>query len=810
MLDNGFSDFNLFSDPSFIEYLAYEESYVQDTLQYYLDINFNEDSIYETGTVERTSFTNEPFTDLDAFLADDDVTTRDYYKVMTLEPGFYTNYEFYFRTDQITFDSITYNQSQVDYDLVLVYDYEDSYEPNNYLYFSNSDVMVEFFDLDLGFGDFYFNWFTSTPVGFQSVRIDGELSEKVDIYVVANSDVPASFTYTFVDGYDYIRNYVENIVVEGYILGLLEELYYEDTGLPYIPIVSAMEYVSYFSRLDESLYYQYIQQYPLTDWYYSDLRDKEEFMSTLALDGLYVDVMISYDDPLDGLYGFFETSDYEGVYNFNTYNGVQYTLNEFEWLNGGYDGYRSEYYETFDTYVLGNYFYLPISQQFETLDVSGPDIYELDAGSQDVYFTVPYGASFGLPNELYFYGDEPVYYVNDEGNARYFVLEGYYVFDEDEINASYQYDKDDNYIYWTYDGWYTNPYWDVDFDEFGRAYTTLDVHANWKEVYQVGFFDAEGNLIDDYQYIEYFDDAFAPDYTPYIPTGYEFVEWDTDYTYITSSRDVDLVIQLIQYDITYELDGGTNATSNPDTYDVEDTVTFADPTRTGYTFDGWFDAASSGNEVTGITLGSSGDLTLYAYWTPILYNINYYDVTDGGPATLMVSPAQGENQMQYDIETEDFTLAEPSKTGYTFNGWFSDALLTTPITSVETLGNTGDISIYGKYTINEYTLSFDLNYDGIDPNPADVTQNYNTSVTASLPADPTRTGYDFKGWAQSETAVAADTETLPTTMPAEDIQYYAVWEIQSFTVTFEDHNGTELKSEDVEYGSAATAPTDPT
>ena len=77
------------------------------------------------------------------------------------------------------------------------------------------------------------------------------------------------------------------------------------------------------------------------------------------------------------------------------------------------------------------------------------------------------------------------------------------------------------------------------------------------------------------------------------------------------------------YNINYELNGGTNASSNPATYDDDKAVTLANPTRTGYTFGGWYDNASfSGSPVTSIPVGSSGDKTLYAKWT-----INSYTVT---------------------------------------------------------------------------------------------------------------------------------------------------------------------------------------
>src|SRR5690606_28223242 len=92
------------------------------------------------------------------------------------------------------------------------------------------------------------------------------------------------------------------------------------------------------------------------------------------------------------------------------------------------------------------------------------------------------------------------------------------------------------------------------------------------------------------------------------------------------------------------------------------------------------------------------------------------------------------------------------------------------------------------------TVSFDSNGGTA---VADASYDFGDAVVA--PADPTRTGYTFAGWSP----------TLPATMPANDVTVTAQWTINTFIVTFEDHDGTELKVETVDYGSDATAPAVP-
>ena len=122
--------------------------------------------------------------------------------------------------------------------------------------------------------------------------------------------------------------------------------------------------------------------------------------------------------------------------------------------------------------------------------------------------------------------------------------------------------------------------------------------------------------------------------------GYQWKNWNskadgsgtdlgTGDTYVSSNREADITVyacyNLITYNITYNLDGGSG-TISPTTYNVESaTITLpTDLTKTGHTFAGWYDNASfSGTAVTQITNGSTGDKTLYAKWTLNTYTVKW-------------------------------------------------------------------------------------------------------------------------------------------------------------------------------------------
>lgn len=146
------------------------------------------------------------------------------------------------------------------------------------------------------------------------------------------------------------------------------------------------------------------------------------------------------------------------------------------------------------------------------------------------------------------------------------------------------------------------------------------------------------------------------------------------------------------YSITYELNGGTNNSSNPTTYTMEsNTITLKDATRNGYNFSGWYKTSIFSNKVTTIDTGSYGDLTLYAKWTPISYSINYY--LNGGTNS-------SSNPSFYTVE-DTVTFAAPSKTGYAFLGWFNGDNKVTGIPS----GSTGSVNVEARWSANLHALS---------------------------------------------------------------------------------------------------------
>ena len=143
---------------------------------------------------------------------------------------------------------------------------------------------------------------------------------------------------------------------------------------------------------------------------------------------------------------------------------------------------------------------------------------------------------------------------------------------------------------------------------------------------------------------------------------------------------------------------------------------------------------------------------------------------------------------------------DPTKTGYTFVGWYDIDLAVE--WNFETDKVTKDTTLYAKWEQNEYDVIFDV-------------ENYHQWVKygnlPKIPNDPIREGYVFDGWyADKDLTVPFDFKNPIT----EDTYVYAKWKVKTFTVTFTVYDGlgqnpTEYKVETVEYGKPVVRPADP-
>ncbi|WP_318615893.1 InlB B-repeat-containing protein, partial [Sporosarcina sp. YIM B06819] len=245
------------------------------------------------------------------------------------------------------------------------------------------------------------------------------------------------------------------------------------------------------------------------------------------------------------------------------------------------------------------------------------------------------------------------------------------------------------------------------------------------------------------------------------------------------------------YTVTFDSQGGSTVSDQTANYNTMVAVPTA-PTKVGYTFDGWFKEVGLTNAWNFTSDMVTTDTTLYAKWTTQKYTVNF-NVDEGSAiATQEIEHGQFANQ----------PVSAPTKTGYTFAGWYTDDNFGTAFVFANNV-ITAPTIIYAKWEINNYVVTFDT--QGGDA-LSSASANHNTVIAA--PTAPTKEGYTFVGWYKDSAATDAwdfttDKVTSATTL-------YAKWTINNYTVTFNSQGGSAVSDKTTNYNTAITAPTPPT
>jgi uncharacterized repeat protein (TIGR02543 family) len=284
--------------------------------------------------------------------------------------------------------------------------------------------------------------------------------------------------------------------------------------------------------------------------------------------------------------------------------------------------------------------------------------------------------------------------------------------------------------------------------------------------------------------------------------GYTFDGWFTNQALtdpftiavlLTQQKEITLYAKwtMVQetFTMTFETNGGSLIQSI--TLAAGSTITPpVDPNKSGFTFGGWYSDVGLSTPYT-ITTMPNQNITLYAKWNIVIVTATITFETSGGS---IVAP------LTQNVGTPVTAPAAPTRQGYTFAGWFSDVALLTPYVFGNMPAN--PITLYAKWTINNYTISFEENGG---TQVADITQAYQSTVTQ--PANPTRDGYTFGGWYSD---VALLTPYVFGNMPANSITLYAKWTINAYTITFEENGGSPVADITQAYQSTVTQPANPT
>jgi uncharacterized repeat protein (TIGR02543 family) len=273
-------------------------------------------------------------------------------------------------------------------------------------------------------------------------------------------------------------------------------------------------------------------------------------------------------------------------------------------------------------------------------------------------------------------------------------------------------------------------------------------------------------------------------------SGYAFTGWNTAAagtgtayaagSSLTVTGDITLYAQwVITYTVTF--DAGEGSPSQTRTVTSGSSLGLdmpSDPTRSGYNFGGWYTAVDGGGSVFTAAATVTGSITVYAWWldTSLQYTVTF-NTGEGSPATRLVTNGSSVGSAM---------PSTPTKSGYSFNGWYTAAngggSIFTAATQV-----TGNVTVYAWWKI-QYTVTFDAAGGSPATNSRTVTDG-NSIGSSAMPSTPTWSGRIFHGW---YTEISGGTVFTDTTAVTANITVHARWTLDTsiqYTVTFNAAGG---------------------
>ena len=277
-----------------------------------------------------------------------------------------------------------------------------------------------------------------------------------------------------------------------------------------------------------------------------------------------------------------------------------------------------------------------------------------------------------------------------------------------------------------------------------------------------------------------------PEVAHYIFEGWYVGDLQISFPY-TVLENAQIVAKMtpIEYDLLYELNGGNNDENNPSTYNVETLTSvlagLQPASKDYYTFTKWDISEQDNQKIESLTLGI---LTFIAEFTPIDYSITYH-LNGGAFAEIPKS--------SYNIETPDITLSVPTRTGYTFMGWYDNASFDGEAVTTIPTGSHSQKEFYASWQVITYTITYNLNDNN---SVSKATNNISNPLTYTVEdyiefAAPSRAGYTFVKW------------NIPSISKGStgNVTITAIWQVINYTITYDLNIPADSASQSVDNAS---------
>lgn len=220
----------------------------------------------------------------------------------------------------------------------------------------------------------------------------------------------------------------------------------------------------------------------------------------------------------------------------------------------------------------------------------------------------------------------------------------------------------------------------------------------------------------------------------------------------------------------------------------------ATPVRKGYTFENWY-TDKEGGTVVEFPYTVNGGATLYAHWGVRSYTVTFDMNHEDAPQNIVQNVGYGQTIMPPE---------EPTMNDLVFYRW--EISSTDSAEAVFPYTVTGNVVFYAHWVTGLFNITFDNNDDGATESGTLKIPEGNKINNGDWP-NPTRIGYEFRGWGTSADATTA--VTFPYT-PTENGTLYAIWRRAQYTINFRynytDSSGLNFKSQKVDGGLTIDKP----
>ena len=316
----------------------------------------------------------------------------------------------------------------------------------------------------------------------------------------------------------------------------------------------------------------------------------------------------------------------------------------------------------------------------------------------------------------------------------------------------------------------------IDSEENNRLSSTVTVTVTDKKIVKY--------VVDDKIYTKYYDMnaniKLSDEYSKigYTLKGYRdddsvFYAVNSNYEVTKDMVTLTAIYEINTYNISYNLDGGAIGNESPKSGTYGSTVVILNPSKEGYSFNGWTVTGTGASlSDTSLIIGSS-DIELKANWIPKTYTITFD--ANGGTLSNTTMP------VTYGTKYGDLRI--PAWDGYEFAGWYSDKTFTSQITKDTIFNQASNQTLYAKWT-SWPTLNVDLNFGSSSQT---LNGKYKPGSNITL-EKPTRANYIFESW----TVVSGDGKINGNvlTIGNENTEIKALWADEKVVVTFDSIGGT--------------------